>query len=181
MTACSINSGEKIDIITSTSEVPSTMVANTPLSLLAAYKPMSERQGVEEFLQNNPIDLSFERDSLDSVYFSTLGQSELLQKYLLIWNTELKNALTKLKESMPDKGSTVLEKSQVAWEKFDEAENPLAIDVLNESVGYGSGNPILVSFQELNRIRMRTFQLIEYCLLFDESYSFVFADESEGE
>jgi hypothetical protein len=121
----------------------------------------------------NPIDRDYLIDENNPKY--TADQNSLPNKYYTVWEKELDSTVAKLKLLLKGKDLDDFEKSQNAWESYNESEFASAEDVLNASVGVGSGEPALVASQGIERVRYRTLQLAEYCYMITGNFSFSYA------
>lgn len=127
----------------------------------------------QDLLEDNPIDEAMHQEEKDLI--STLDILNLQNKYYDIWVNELTVLDKKIKEQINSEDEEVFEKSQNAWKEFNLNEPDIANRVLITSMGSGSGDPILIMDQSINRIKQRVFQLAEYYYLLVGDFSFQFS------
>ena len=126
---------------------------------------------LEELLRNNPIDKDFLMDEKKAMT-STISEVDFIRKYGDIWDVECKTAYEKLEKHLKGDALRDLQMSQDAWLEWHMAEANLASEIFLASAGQGTVRSILIAYQAVGRVRYRTWQLVEYCIMMGENFRF---------
>lgn len=105
---------------------------------------------------------------------STAEIVSFYSNYINYWEAEIKNALTILLNNLENENFQRLKDSQNNWTKYLKDNNSIFSEIHIKTTGIGSEIPILSSFRTLSKIRDRSLELIEYCILLEGHYEFVF-------
>ena len=136
-----------------------------------AYKSFSGRRDINEFISNNPIDADFNKNELPQ---STAEIVKFYGEYIDYWEAEMDNALLILKNGLGNDGLKCLNSAQSNWSEYLKYDISTSNEIHIETAGIGSEMSILNSYKVLSKVRDRALEMIEYCILFEGSYEFVF-------
>ena len=136
-----------------------------------AYKAFSGRKDINEFINNNPIDADFNKNKLPQ---STAEMVEFYGEYIDYWEAEMDNALLISKNGLGNDGLECLNTAQSNWSEYLKYDISTSNEIHIETAGIGSEMSILSSYKVLSKVRDRALELIEYCILFEGNYEFIF-------
>lgn len=136
-----------------------------------AYKSFSGRRDINEFISNNPIDADFNKNELPQ---STAEIVKFYGEYIDYWEAEMDNALLILKNGLGNDGLKCLNSAQSNWSEYLKYDISTSNEIHIETAGIGSEMSILNSYKVLSKVRDRALEMIEYCILFEGNYEFVF-------
>lgn len=136
-----------------------------------AYKSFSGRRDINEFISNNPIDADFNKNELPQ---STAEIVKFYGEYIDYWEAEMNNALLILKNGLGNDGLKCLNSAQSNWSEYLKYDISTSNEIHIETAGIGSEMSILNSYKVLSKVRDRALEMIEYCILFEGNYEFVF-------
>ena len=128
-------------------------------------------QDFRDYLFSNPIDIAMERDG-DLIY-TTSDIKEWVAHYAQIWLKEMDSVYESLSNQVSDESRVFLEQSQAAWEVMNQQDSALWFEIFYSSKGQGSGDISMVGFQNIYRIRQRTFLLAEYYFWLTGDFNFI--------
>ena len=136
-----------------------------------AYKSFSGRRDINEFISNNPIDADFNKNELPQ---STAEIVKFYGEYIDYWEAEMDNALLILKNGLGNDGLKCLNSAQSNWSEYLKYDISTSNEIHIETAGIVSEMSILNSYKVLSKVRDRALEMIEYCILFEGNYEFVF-------
>lgn len=82
--------------------------------------------------------------------------------------------MTILQNNLENENYQKLKDSQNNWTEYLKDNNSIFSEIHIKTAGIGSEIPVLSSFKTLSKIRDRSLELIEYCILLEGQYEFVF-------
>lgn len=138
---------------------------------LCIFKTFSNNKDIETFLNNNPIDNDFNNHDIP---VSTAEIVSFYSNYINYWEAEIENSLTILQNNLENENYQKLKDSQNNWTEYLKDNNSIFSEIHIKTAGIGSEIPVLSSFKTLSKIRDRSLELIEYCILLEGQYEFVF-------
>lgn len=171
LTACNHDS-KKLQV-TSIVENTANLCEIPEKQFLCIYQSFSNRKDIDTFLNNNPIDNDFNNQDIPT---STAEVVSFYSNYIDYWEIETENALTILQNNLDDESFQKLKDSQNNWTEYLKYNNGIFNEIHIKTAGIGSEIPILSSYRTLSKIRDRSFELIEYCILLEGQYEFIFTN-----
>jgi|GEM_PF-5915155 len=123
-------------------------------------------------INNNPIDKQYIIENEEIELKSTVEILDFYGKYYDIWEDELEYAKQIITENLTGEALDNFVESQDAWEKYNKYEVNLSMNILILANGSSTGHSILTTMQSVDRIRTRTFTLVEYSCMLTGEYNF---------
>ena len=136
------------------------------------YISYSESSEISEILNSNPIDELYFKEWKDAI--TTADITNLYQKYLSIWQSELDAVVEKIEKNLSDEELDDFQASQEAWELFYKTNPNIAVDMYTSKMGVGSIVHEIYGNKSVKMIRYRTLELAEYCYLLTGKFEFIF-------
>ena len=106
--------------------------------------------------------------------YNNCRYTNLYQKYLSIWQSELDAVVEKIEKNLSDEELDDFQASQEAWELFYKTNPNIAVDMYTSKMGVGSIVHEIYGNKAVKMIRYRTLELAEYCYLLTGEFEFIF-------
>lgn len=124
-----------------------------------------------DILKNNPIDKQYLQEEIPT---STYEMLKFKDKYTHLWNAEMENALSILRESMPPESIEKIETAQRDWEIYMKSDIAALEQIQLDTSGYGTIVPVNDAQRDFRQTRQRALELIEYCIKATGTYTYVY-------